>query len=129
MAEQQPLDTQLSRMSIREQLGSRFQSLRGLRSRDRTKSQDAPVGKEKPTSNNGPAVMSPRSRKGQHKDLTCFQRPLSLHQDALTLLFEAMHAAPESQSSLSAVMFQGSARSVSSAEQDAAISMHGAYLQ
>ena len=82
MAEEQPSDRQLSRMSIREQLGSRFQSLRGLRSRERTKSQDAPVGKEKPTSNNGPAVMSPRSRKGQRVIHSCFQRPLRLHHNA-----------------------------------------------
>ena len=94
MAEEQPPDRQLSRMSIREQLGSRFQSLRGLRSRERTKSQDAPAGKQKPTSSNGPAVMSPRSRKGQLAIHSCLQRTLRLHHDALIMLPEAMHAAP-----------------------------------
>ena len=128
MVEEQPLDRQLSRMSIREQLGSRFQSLRGLRSRERTKSQDSSVGKEKPTSNNGPAVMSPRSRKGQNLTLCCLQRPLRLHQNAIIMLQAAMHAASESRSSSSAMGLHGSAKDVPSAEHSAIITMHRAYL-
>jgi len=63
MAEQKPSEKHLSRTSLREQLGSRFQSLRALRSRDRTKSV-SPASKDGPSSNHGPTVMSPRSREG-----------------------------------------------------------------
>ena len=64
MAEQQPIDRQQNRMSLRETLGSRFQSLRGLRSRERKSSQDGPASKDRPASNAGPTVLSPRSREG-----------------------------------------------------------------
>ena len=65
MVDQQPVEKQLSRMSLREHLGSRFQSLRALRSRDRRRSHDAPASKDGPSSQHGPTVMSPRSREGE----------------------------------------------------------------
>ena len=66
MADQQPAEKQLSRMSLREQLGSRFQSLRALRSRERRRSHDAPASKDGQSSQHGPTVMSPRSREGRN---------------------------------------------------------------
>lgn len=58
MSEQQ-LDRQASRLSLREQLGSRLQSFRASRGRERKRSQDEAVSLPK-----GPEVMSPRSREG-----------------------------------------------------------------
>ena len=65
MADEQPAEKQLSRMSLREQLGTRFQSLRALRSRERRRSHDAPASKDGQSSQHGPTVMSPRSREGE----------------------------------------------------------------
>ena len=75
MAEQQPAEKQLSRMSLREHLGSRFHSLRSLRSRERRGSQDAPACKDGKSSQHGPTVMSPRSREGAK----CFAGPAVRH--------------------------------------------------
>lgn len=75
MSEQQPIDSQASRMSLREQLGSRFQSLRGLRSRDRSKSHEAPASKDRPSSGHGPGVMSPRSREGTRSSPYLYSLP------------------------------------------------------
>lgn len=61
MSEQQ-LDRQASRLSLREQIGSRLQSFRGSRVRERKRSQDEPAIK----SPKGPEALSPRSREGLH---------------------------------------------------------------
>lgn len=87
MAEQQPAEKQLSRMSLREQLGSRFQSLRSIRSRERRRSQDAPASKDGKSSQHGPTVMSPRSREGA-KCIACIGRPSLL----VTLAEDSSHA-------------------------------------
>ncbi|CAL8467285.1 g6822 [Coccomyxa elongata] len=54
----QPLDRQTSRLSLREQLGSRLQSFRASRGKERKRSQDDAVS----AAPKGPEVMSPRSR-------------------------------------------------------------------
>lgn len=54
----QPLDRQTSRLSLREQLGSRLQSFRAFRGKDRKRSQDDAVS----AAPKGPEFMSPSSR-------------------------------------------------------------------
>ena len=72
------LDRQSSHLSLREQLVSRLQSLRGTRGKERKKSQDdAPSQSER----SGPTIMSPRSREGRDAQLKFFLISADFHQD------------------------------------------------
>ena len=71
----QPLDRQTSRLSLREQLGSRLQSFRATRGKERKRSQDDAVS----AAPKGPEVMSPRSRAGVPKQIMCVFSNLFKH--------------------------------------------------